>query len=149
MLRAILIFLLYFCVLDGVFTQDAKIFRAPSMPAWESLSALRSAPYGVCWILINSCFLDSNLIGLIDDSEKAYRFLKVGEVEQACLSRAEYYWNTCGNGAHQPVVVRFMRTGSSSIYPPNSVIEQARVRMDQLFTRYNDVYSPDLTTVRT
>ncbi len=148
LIRNRLAFFLYCFFLNRVFTQKVKIFRAPStILPWSTLTTLRPAPYGVCWILINSCFQDADLVGLIDDSDKAYRFLKVGEIEQACLSRAEYYWNICGNGAHQPVVVRFLHTGASNIYPPDSVLEEARERMDHLFTKYNYMYSPDLTKV--
>jgi hypothetical protein len=134
--------------LDVFFAKKLQRFRAPSMLLpWSSLSTLRPAPYGVCWVLINTCVQDADLVGLIDDSDKAYQFLKVGEIEQACLSRAEYYWNTCGNGAHQPIVVRFLRTGASNSYPPENIIEEASERMAQLFTRYNAIHSSDLTKV--
>ena len=120
-------------------------FKAPSVHLpWSVLSVLRPAPYGKCWILSFECRNDTALVGLLDDTNEAYRYLKVGENERACLSRAMFYWNMCGNGAHQPVLAQFVGTKTVASYPPEDVIEDIRARMFSLFTAYNFEYRHEL-----
>ncbi len=115
-----------------------KRFKVPSMHIpWASLSSLRTAPYGMCWILCTECMNESQLVGLFDDSNEAYRYLKVGESEAACSSRAMYYWHYCGNGAHQPILAYFASSKIVASYPPDDVVDDFRSRMNTMFTGYN------------
>ena len=96
--------------------------------------------HNVCIITLDVCILHTTNVGKQDDSELAYQQLRVGESEEACVSRAAFYWSMCGNGKHQPVIATFLPTGASEMFPPRDEVQLANDYLSQLYTGYNFKY---------
>eukprot|EP00961_Rhodomonas_salina_P177209 2389383-Rhodomonas_salina.1 len=135
-------------------------WRSPPSREWILLFVVlslfsRAGSEGVqrrCLILFRTCRARRDLEAgaqWADDSEFAYQYLGVGEVEDYCMLRASDWHARCENAELEPVWARFSPTGETKRYPPNVEMGAHHGWADRnAFQKQDATHDPDAGSTR-